>query len=708
MSLRTKLVLAFLLLSVLPLSAIVAYGYVSSTRALRVAALEETKVLASELTDRMEGVEARLDAQVRELKELPLHALAAEGAEVLAAASLAGKDYEALIEAIAPFVESLEFVPQASYEAAATVPAVPSVAADAPVGRVPPVPPGPPAAPDAPAPPAAPVAPAPPRAITIDLADLSAKLAKLEALAGLPAADPEAAEAAAQQAEREALWAARAAATAERWQARAGVMEGRAVAIEAHAAHATEQAAVAAARSVARAAAAAATREHRLLRGSYECPVEAAGVLIGQLRAKVAAKSVLRTVLSEADREAGEIPFAVDGAGNLYAAEDEDWERLEKLGVAAEASAVAPAGDWVVVKVAYPGSELSFGIAKPLRDSLRGLRRAAGRNLAFGLGLVGLALFGVVPLSRHITCNLVALTAGAERLAAGDLDVEVPIRSRDEVGRLARTFNRLARDLRDNQERLVENELSRRLLASEIERKTEELEEARRFQLSLLPRSVPEHPRLEVAVFMRTATEVGGDYYDFRLAEDGALTVAIGDATGHGAKAGTMVTVIKSLFSAGDAGCDLPEFLAQAAASIRRMELGRMAMALALARLDGERMVVSSAGMPPVLVRRASGELEEIALQGLPLGGMAQPSYQRHEVALAAGDIVLLMSDGLPELLNEEGEPFGYARLRRAVDECAGCSPQEIIARLAAAAEEWTGGRPPGDDVTFVVLKVRT
>jgi sigma-B regulation protein RsbU (phosphoserine phosphatase) len=168
-----------------------------------------------------------------------------------------------------------------------------------------------------------------------------------------------------------------------------------------------------------------------------------------------------------------------------------------------------------------------------------------------------------------------------------------------------------------------------------------------------------------------------------------------------------MVTVIKSLFIAGAGGCDLPEFLAAAASSIRRMELGRMAMALAVARLDGDRLEVSSAGMPPVLVRRASGELEEIALQGLPLGGMAQPSYQRHEVALAADDIVLLMSDGLPELPNGEGEPFGYARLRRTVDECAGCSPQEIITRLAASADNWTGGRPPGDDVTFVVVKVR-
>jgi sigma-B regulation protein RsbU (phosphoserine phosphatase) len=132
-----------------------------------------------------------------------------------------------------------------------------------------------------------------------------------------------------------------------------------------------------------------------------------------------------------------------------------------------------------------------------------------------------------------------------------------------------------------------------------------------------------------------------------------------------------------------------------------------MAMALALVRLDGERMTVSSAGMPPILVRRAGGEVEEIALQGLPLGGMAQAVYQRHEVPLSPGDVVLLMSDGLPELPNADGEPFGYGRVRQTVDECAGCSPQEIIVRLSTAAEAWAGARPPADDVTFVVVKVR-
>ena len=65
--------------------------------------------------------------------------------------------------------------------------------------------------------------------------------------------------------------------------------------------------------------------------------------------------------------------------------------------------------------------------------------------------------------------------------------------------------------------------------------------------MSLLPSTVPELPDLHVAVYLKTATEVGGDYYDFSEEADGTLTVAIGDATGHGLRAGIMVAVAKSL-----------------------------------------------------------------------------------------------------------------------------------------------------------------
>jgi serine phosphatase RsbU (regulator of sigma subunit) len=274
----------------------------------------------------------------------------------------------------------------------------------------------------------------------------------------------------------------------------------------------------------------------------------------------------------------------------------------------------------------------------------------------------------------------------------------------------------MAEDLSINQQKLLEQERARKaqelqqaLLSVEYERKSVELEDARRFQLSMLPKEVPHHPSYDVAVFTRTATEVGGDYYDFHLAGD-ALSVTIGDATGHGAKAGTMVTVVKTLFSGygGTSSSPAPaEFLAEAAETIKRMDLGRMAMALSLARFDARTFTVASAGMPPVFIHRTAADtVEEIALEATPLGSFGS-DYPQTSVSLQPGDTVLFLSDGFPELMNDAGQQLGYTGALDAFATAAkAASAQDVIAALEGVARQWHGEAAPNDDVTFVVVRV--
>ena len=107
----------------------------------------------------------------------------------------------------------------------------------------------------------------------------------------------------------------------------------------------------------------------------------------------------------------------------------------------------------------------------------------------------------------------------------------------------------LSRDFARTNKKIAEQEIEQKLLEAENARQAKELEEARQLQLSMLPKELPQLTNLEIAVYMKTATEVGGDYYDFKLHEDDTLTVVIGDATGHGMQAGTMVSATKSLFN---------------------------------------------------------------------------------------------------------------------------------------------------------------
>jgi serine phosphatase RsbU (regulator of sigma subunit) len=282
----------------------------------------------------------------------------------------------------------------------------------------------------------------------------------------------------------------------------------------------------------------------------------------------------------------------------------------------------------------------------------------------------------------------------------------------------ARTNKDLTRQLETVQElstRALEHErteaelrLKHEQQRAENERRAKELDEARRLQLSLLPKKLPDFPNVEIAAFMKPATEVGGDYYDFYVGGDGTLTVAIGDATGHGLKAGTMVTATKSLFNNLADEPNIAQIFKSSSAALKRMNLRGMFMAMTMAKIKDNSLAISCAGMPPALLYRAATKLvEEFALKAMPLGSPFIVNYKQLELTLAPGDCILLMSDGFPEMFNEQGEMLGFEKAAEILPDVADCSAQEIVDSFVATANEWANGRPQDDDLTFVVLKIK-
>lgn len=257
-------------------------------------------------------------------------------------------------------------------------------------------------------------------------------------------------------------------------------------------------------------------------------------------------------------------------------------------------------------------------------------------------------------------------------------------------------------------ERMIEDARRREELEAQNEQRARELDEARQLQLSMLPKQVPQFPNLEIAAYMKTATEVGGDYYDFHVADDGTLTIAIGDATGHGLKAGTMVTATKGLFNELAGEEDLPVMLKRFSHALKKMNLRSLFMALTVVRLRNHGLTITAAGMPPILIYRASQRhIEEVFIKAMPLGCVTSYNYKQEEVALRSGDIVVLMSDGFPERFNEANEMLGYEQARHTLFSAAHLSSQEILARFVQIGDEWGQSRLADDDVTFVVLKIR-
>jgi len=259
-----------------------------------------------------------------------------------------------------------------------------------------------------------------------------------------------------------------------------------------------------------------------------------------------------------------------------------------------------------------------------------------------------------------------------------------------------------------NRAMIREAELRAQVAEAENERKSVELEDARRLQLSLLPDKLPELPHLEIAVYMKTATEVGGDYYDYNIAADGTLNIVFGDATGHGMRAGTVVTLMKGLFSADSGNIKIDTFLDQSSATIKGLRFDRALMALTLLKIKGKQISFSSAGMPPAfLFRQARNRVEEICLESVPLGAMKNYHYKVKEDNFESGDTLLLLSDGLPELKDSNGLIFDYPRVEQSFREVVSSEPQKIIDHLVAVGDAWRNEKPLEDDITFMVIKAR-
>jgi sigma-B regulation protein RsbU (phosphoserine phosphatase) len=262
--------------------------------------------------------------------------------------------------------------------------------------------------------------------------------------------------------------------------------------------------------------------------------------------------------------------------------------------------------------------------------------------------------------------------------------------------------------LRDQQEAYIHQ------LDIENQRKSEELEQARRIQRSMLPTAPPNLPQLDIAAYQETASEVGGDYYDFFPQPDGRLFIAIGDATGHGVGSGLLVAMTKaSLLATNETG--LKTLIRKINGILNEIDLGvQLNMALLLLevwrRPEGQLMVrACGGGMPPIYVLRSGHQMEEILVSGLPLAITNEATYEPVEFELHSGDTMVLMSDGLSEMFNSKREFLTFDRLLAAMAQIdtTGLTAAEILSHVAHIGHAWAKGQPIYDDVTLVAMRVK-
>jgi sigma-B regulation protein RsbU (phosphoserine phosphatase) len=244
-----------------------------------------------------------------------------------------------------------------------------------------------------------------------------------------------------------------------------------------------------------------------------------------------------------------------------------------------------------------------------------------------------------------------------------------------------------------------------RIRQIEEERKNKELKAASDLQQSLLPKENPKRSDLDIATFIRSSTEVGGDYYDFFPQKDGSLFSVCGDATGHGVTSGMMVSVTKAGLN-GINPVKPNKILQRLNRVVKRIDLGTLRMSLNIAEITQNEVYLSSAAMPPIYLYKASSNtVEELMQSGLPLGGLKDETFDQLTRSFESGDVLIQLSDGLPEAPNAKGELYDYDRLKSLIQSSGHLSAQQIIDVLIESVDQWLEGNRNPDDITLVVIK---
>jgi PAS domain S-box-containing protein len=245
----------------------------------------------------------------------------------------------------------------------------------------------------------------------------------------------------------------------------------------------------------------------------------------------------------------------------------------------------------------------------------------------------------------------------------------------------------------------------------ELRENKEQFRVAREIQQRLFPKSAPLLSGYDIAGASYPAEATGGDYFDYLPMLNDRLGIIVGDVTGHGVGPALLMAETRAYLRvlAGRRE-DVGEILTRANSVLAEDVGTERFITMLLARLDphGRSLVYASAGHPAGYILDAAGQIKAtLPRTGVPLGIRPDTQYvPSAEIALAPGDLVVLVTDGIEESMAPDGTLFGIDRTLAVIRSHREKTAQHIVEMLYQAVRQFSGNTPQIDDVTAIIIKV--
>lgn len=307
------------------------------------------------------------------------------------------------------------------------------------------------------------------------------------------------------------------------------------------------------------------------------------------------------------------------------------------------------------------------------------------------------ALFAAV-LIFSISRAVNRIEKGTRAVERGDFSYRIRMKRHNQLGAMAQSFDSMTASIAS-------------LLAtvSEKERLQSEIEIAATIQRNLLPKEGPKFRGVSFSAHFEPTTSIGGDYYDVFNLDKSRLAVAIGDVSGHGLSTGLVMAMVKAAITTlVEEGADESSLFQRLNELVYRSTERRAFMTLAFTIFDLDKGTIrhTNAGhLYPYLLHKDSGAPISIESPSLPLGVRESFTTRTVEVALAEGDSVVYLSDGIVEAQDENGDPLGFEQLESLLEAQTDRAPSSLRDTILEAVATHSGTRAADDDRTVMVLR---
>ena len=238
-------------------------------------------------------------------------------------------------------------------------------------------------------------------------------------------------------------------------------------------------------------------------------------------------------------------------------------------------------------------------------------------------------------------------------------------------------------------------------------RMEQEMRIAAEIQQALLPKAGRSGAYFRAAAASLPCRSIGGDFYDYVDLSDGSFGFALGDVAGKGPPAALLSAMMQGIFAAQAAGSDSPSRTITKVnlALYRRGIESRFVTLMYGSLLADGKLLYCNAGHNPPLVIGSNGSFRRLECGGPIVGLFESASYEEETVTLAAGDWLIVFSDGVSEALSASGEEYGESRIVSVVQRNQGLEPQKLLESIFADVRAFARGAAQNDDITAMVLR---